>query len=185
LILYAFLAVFRLFILHITEVSTMKKKKRRGTGGASGINNLRCPYCGSPVVLRSADGIYRENHNDTKLYVCSKYPVCDAYVRIQAGTKNIPLGSLANGELRALRIEAHRYFDRIHQTGLMSKQDAYAWLATIVAAPMSYAHIGQLSEYYCRVVIEESKRFLKNNEERIARKNSETRTRLPMAVGGE
>ena len=22
---------------------------------------MRCPYCGSPVILRSADGIYREN----------------------------------------------------------------------------------------------------------------------------
>ena len=163
----------------------MKKKKRRGTGGSPGINNMRCPYCGSPVVLRSADGIYRENNNDTKLYVCSKYPVCDAYVRVQAGTKNIPLGSLANSELRALRIEAHRYFDQIHQSGLMSKQEAYSWLANVLAAPMSYAHIGYLSEYYCRVVIEESKRFMENNREQIARRHSRIQMRLPMAVGGE
>lgn len=161
----------------------MKKKKRKGTGGTSGINSMRCPYCGSPVVLRSADGIYRENNNDTKLYVCSKYPECDAYVRVQAGTGNVPLGSMANGELRALRREAHRYFDRIHQTGLMSKQEAYAWLANVIAAPMSYAHIGHLSEYYCKVVIDESKRFMENNRERIARNNTGVRIRLPIAVG--
>lgn len=146
---------------------------------------MRCPYCGSPVVLRSADGIYRENNNDTKLYVCSKYPECDAYVRVQEGTRNVPLGSLANGELRALRRETHRYFDRIHQSGLMSKQDAYAWLASILAAPMSHAHIGQLSEYYCKVVIDESKHFMENNKERIERKNPGIRTRISIAVGGE
>lgn len=56
---------------------------------------MRCPYCGSPVVLRSADGIYKENHANTKLYVCSRYPACDAYVRVHEGT-NKPVGSLAD-----------------------------------------------------------------------------------------
>jgi len=147
----------------------MKKKKKKGSGNIPGIGKMKCPYCGSPVVLRSADGIYRENNNETMLYVCSKYPVCDAYVRVQHGTKNTPLGSMANGDLRALRCEAHRHFDRIHQTGLMSKQDAYAWLSGILASPMSRAHIGCLSEYYCQIVIDESKRFLNNNQQRLHR----------------
>ena len=40
-----------------------KKKKRKGfvRGG------MRCPYCGSPVVYRSADGIYRDNSRGTML----------------------------------------------------------------------------------------------------------------------
>ena len=147
----------------------MKKKRKKGSGGLPGIDKMKCPYCSSPVVLRSADGIYRENHYNTKLYVCSRYPVCDAYVRVQNGTKNTPIGSMANGELRALRCEAHRSFDRIHETGLMSKQDAYAWLANILAAPMSHAHIGHLREHYCRVVIDESQRFLVNNQQRLKR----------------
>ena len=41
---------------------------------------MRCPYCGAPVVYRSADGIYNENKADTMLYVCSHYPERDAYV---------------------------------------------------------------------------------------------------------
>ena len=147
----------------------MKRKKRKGSGVLPGIKNMRCQYCRSPVIIRSADGIYRKNENDTQLYVCSKYPVCDAYVRIQANTKNVPVGTLANGELRALRREAHRYFDRIYQSGLMSKQEAYAWLAEIVSAPMKHAHIGQLREYYCKLVIEESKQFLESNSGRIKR----------------
>ena len=97
---------------------------------------MRCPYCGSPVILRSADGIYRENANGTMLYVCKRYPVCDAYVRTHPGT-NRPVGTLANRELRSLRREAHRYFDRLYLSGMMSKEQAYEWLARLIQAPMS------------------------------------------------
>ena len=65
------------------------KKKRKGFNASS----MRCPYCGSTVVYRSADGIYHENKKGTMLYVCSNFPECNAYVRVHAGT-NIPVGSL-------------------------------------------------------------------------------------------
>ena len=99
---------------------------------------MRCPYCGSPVILRSADGIYRENANDTMLYVCKRYPICDAYVRTHPGT----------------------YFDRLYLSGLMSKEQAYEWLACLIQAPMSEAHIGYLGEYYCRRVVDASRTML-------------------------
>ena len=38
------------------------KKKRKGFNASS----MRCPYCGSTVVYRSADGIYHENKKGTK-----------------------------------------------------------------------------------------------------------------------
>ncbi len=141
----------------------MAKKKKRGLGGIPGAAGARCPYCGSPVVLRSAEGIYINNADNTRLYVCTRYPICDAYVKVQDGTA-IPAGSLANGVLRALRIEAHRCFDRIHKAGILSRKEAYAWLASVVAAPMAHAHIGQLGEYGCKLVIEESKKFMENRK---------------------
>lgn len=61
------------------------KKKKKGINPSA----MRCQYCGGTVVLRSADGIYHENHSHTMLYVCSNYPRCDAYVRTHPGT-NIP-----------------------------------------------------------------------------------------------
>ena len=139
-----------------------KKKKSKAISEKCHTN--RCPYCGGPVVLRSADGIYRENKNSTMLYVCSNYPECDAYVRVGFENPSVPIGSLANGNLRALRREAHRYFDQIYESGLMSKADAYAWLSMILAVPKSQAHIGYLGEYYCREVIKESKQLLINNQ---------------------
>lgn len=123
---------------------------------------MRCPYCGSPVVLRSADGIYRENKNRVMLYVCSNYPECDAYVKAHPGT-NLPMGSLANHELRTLRRTAHYYFDQLHKTGRMSRQESYRWLADKMCVPMSEAHIGHLGEYYCKQVIQDSRRLLHSN----------------------
>ena len=136
----------------------MKKQTRKKRKGLE-ISRMRCPYCGAAVVYRSADGIYRDNSKGTMLYVCSHYPQCDAYVRVHAGT-NIPVGTLANHELRTLRRTAHHYFDQLYQSGMMSKQDAYQWLADLICAPLSEAHIGYLGEYYCKQVIEESRKLL-------------------------
>jgi ssDNA-binding Zn-finger/Zn-ribbon topoisomerase 1 len=110
-------------------------------------------------ILKEKLRLYRENKNGSMLYVCAKYPACDAYVRVIPGSKT-PVGSLADGTLRALRLEAHRYFDKLHLSGMMSKSDAYQWLADILQAPQSQAHIGYVGEYYCRKVIQESKRLL-------------------------
>lgn len=102
------------------------------------------------------------------LYVCSRYPACDSYVRVHPGTK-IPVGTMANRELRALRNDAHRSFDQLHKKGLMSKEDAYHWLAAILAAPLGQAHIGYLGEYYCRQVIDESKKVLDSQKDKKKR----------------
>lgn len=123
-------------------------------------STLRCPYCGGTVVLRSADGIYKENKNGAMLYVCSNYPVCDAYVQAHPITK-APMGSMADNKLRTLRIVAHKQFDKLFKCGYMTRQEAYLWLATLISAPLSQAHIGYLGEYYCNLVIQESKRLFK------------------------
>ena len=142
----------------------MKKKSRKGFYTLPGMKSGCCPYCGSPIVFRSADGIYKHDGAASMLYVCSKYPECDAYVRVYPGTK-IPMGSLANKDLRLLRIEAHRYFDQLFLSGIMSKNEAYEWLAFMLQAPPSQAHIGFLGEYYCCQVINECKRMLDNRRQ--------------------
>ena len=101
------------------------------------------------------------------LYVCKRYPLFDAYVRTHPGT-NRPVGTLANRELRSLRREAHRYFDRLYLSGMMSKEQAYEWLAHLIQAPMSEAHIGCLGEYYCRQVIDASRTMLASYKGREA-----------------
>lgn len=138
----------------------MKKKKRKGFANRfSGEAPSRCAYCGSPVHLRSADGIYKENRSNAQLYVCSRYPECDAYVPTLPGTTR-PAGTMANGNLRALRIRAHRSFDQLHYSGLMTRKEAYQWLALMLQAPLDQSHIGYLSDYYCEQVIKESDKLM-------------------------
>ena len=127
---------------------------------------MKCPYCGGSVTYRSADGIYRENPRGVMLYVCSRYPSCDAYVRVHEGT-TIPVGSLANGELRALRRETHQWFDRLYREGIMTKDDAYEWLSELISAPRAQAHIGFLGEYRCRQVIAESRKIVERKQQAI------------------
>ena len=74
---------------------------------------------------------------------------------------------MSDRQLRALRNEAHHYFDQLYKRGHMSKEDAYQWLASILAAPMGQAHIGLLGEYYCRQVIEESKKVLNSRKNTV------------------
>ena len=62
-----------------------------------------------------------------KLYVCSNYPECNAYVGVIPNT-NIPKGTLADSELRNKRIKVHRVFDEIWKNKIMTRNEAYNWM---------------------------------------------------------
>ena len=64
--------------------------------------NVKCPYCGRPAILRDAAYVYKENALDKHLYVCSGYPECDSYVGVHAGTMK-PKGTLATYATSALK----------------------------------------------------------------------------------
>ena len=149
-----------------------KNQKKFGMGQKHQ-KQVRC-HCGRPALLRSAEGICRTHRAGEMLYVCSAYPACDSYVRARPDTLE-PMGSLAWPELRRLRFEAHQMFDQLHQTGLMSKAQAYQWLAHTVQSPMGHAHIGHLGEHYCEVVIQESSKLLRNRQ-RLQHRGIEWRT---------
>ena len=52
-----------------------------------------------------------------------------------------------------LRIQAHRKFDRIWQTGIMTRENAYRWFADSFGLSLKDAHIGMCSEYRCKELI--------------------------------
>ena len=66
--------------------------------------NIKCPYCGSRAYLRPSSVVYGDHTDDTeaKLYVCARYPACDAYVAAHRDTL-LPMGTLADKNLRFLR----------------------------------------------------------------------------------
>ena len=116
--------------------------------------NIKCPYCGSRALLRPASVVYGEKAADpaAPYYVCARFPACDAYVA--AHKKNcLPMGTLANAELRRKRIQAHAALDRLWKGGLMSKKQAYFWLQAKLGLPEQEAHIGKFSLFRCEEVI--------------------------------
>ena len=123
---------------------------------------IRCPYCGSTAVLKDASFVYGNKSHGGKVYVCSHYPECDSYVGGHADT-NIPKGTLANRSLREKRILAHRTFDQIWKRGILTKHEAYHWIADKFCLDSTQAHIGKFSEYMCDQLIYESRKVLNNN----------------------
>jgi ssDNA-binding Zn-finger/Zn-ribbon topoisomerase 1 len=134
------------------------KKKRKNDR-----KQLRCPYCGSAMTLRPACEIYPDDAGDRRMYVCSHYPECNTYVGTHAGTL-VPLGIPANGDLRNLRIRAHKVFDQIWKSGIMTRDQAYRWMADVFCLKLKDAHIGCYSEYQCNELIRKCEGVLARNQ---------------------
>ena len=96
-------------------------------------------------------------------YVCARYPICDAYVAAHKKTC-LPMGTLANAELRRKRIQAHAAFGRLWEDGLMSKKQAYLWLQAKLGLPGEETHIGRFSTFRCEQVIQLCESFFCTNK---------------------
>lgn len=113
-----------------------------------------CPYCGSPALCRPASMIHGSStlENGRYLYVCSRWPECDAYVAAHKKDKS-PMGTLANGNLRHKRILAHRALKELQISRHMEKWAAYLWLQGILGLNEEQVHIGLFSEQMCDRVV--------------------------------
>lgn len=116
--------------------------------------HVKCPYCGARAFLRPASAIYgaKAVDPDAPYYVCSRYPSCDSYVAAHKASR-LPMGTLANAELRRQRVLAHAAFKRLWESGLMTKKQAYRWLQVQFGLPEPEAHIGKFSTYRCQQVV--------------------------------
>lgn len=113
---------------------------------------IKCRYCGNEVVLTSNAEIYGKEYGNGKCYLCRN---CRAFVGIHTGT-TIPLGTLANDELRKARNEAHKLFDKLWKspTRIMTRYDAYKWLANKMNLKIEETHIALFEIEQCNKVIE-------------------------------
>jgi hypothetical protein len=113
---------------------------------------LRCPYCGNGVRKTRTTEIYGERYDYGHVLVCLNFPACDAYVGVHKES-GIPLGTLANKELRFLRSRAHALFDPLWQRKTMSRTEAYFMLQKILGISEDQAHIGMLDCGQCEKLI--------------------------------
>ena len=114
--------------------------------------HIKCPYCGAKAQLRPASVARPQADPEEAVYVCARYPACDAYVAAHR-TSRLPMGTLADRPLRRIRREAHISLNRLWESGLMTKKEAYRWLQVQLGLPESETHIARFSEFRCRQVI--------------------------------
>ena len=113
---------------------------------------MDCPYCSQPAKLVTGQDIYPHRRDlwAKKFWQCAP---CDAYVGCHQGGE-IPLGRLANAELRAAKMRAHAAFDPLWKEGTMSRTEAYAWLSRTLGIPGKECHIGMFDVDRCRKVVD-------------------------------
>ncbi|HHK1125480.1 TPA: zinc-finger-containing protein [Pseudomonas aeruginosa] len=102
-----------------------------------------CPFCGSDVELVNNSEIYGREYGDWPYaYKCEDWDDdCGAYVGLHPET-DLPLGTLADKPLRDSRNRCKKPFERIWRDGLMSRADAYAWLAKQLGLSAAECHFG-------------------------------------------
>lgn len=138
------------------------------------LRTVTCPYCGQPAPLVSGLDVYPHRRDlwARKFYLCAP---CGAWVGCHPaadgngggqGDGTVPLGRLANAELRTAKQAAHAAFDPLWITVKGSRRKArrkaYGWLALQLGLPVEQCHIGEFDLEQCRKVIEAVDKF---NEE--------------------
>lgn len=112
----------------------------------------QCNCCGRmSVFIKNNAEIYR-GHKYGKwpwVYVCdSDGQGCGAYVGMHPFT-NIPLGTLADAKTRAARKECKAPFEALHQTGKISRAEAYKKLAEKLGIKTEDCHFGWFDAMMC------------------------------------
>jgi hypothetical protein len=124
--------------------------------------------CGREAVLVGGAVIYphRQDLYTKSFWQCAP---CDAYVGCHPpagkngkgghGDGTVPLGRLANAELRRWKSFAHRVFDPMWKDGEMRRKQAYRWLAQQLNIDFKDCHIGEFDVQTCKRVVEVCTRF--------------------------
>jgi len=113
---------------------------------------IKCDYCGNVADHVTGREIYphRSDLWHKKFYHCEP---CEAYVGCHEKTGE-PFGRLANKTLRRWKQIAHENFDPLWKSGLMTRTQAYNWLAYSLDIHSMDCHIGMFSVEMCQKVVE-------------------------------
>lgn len=116
-----------------------------------------CPYCQSPAEKVGGAELY-PHRNDMGAKTFWRCAPCAAWVGCHIGT-DVPLGRLADADLRAWKRRAHEAFDPLWRIDNSKKKKAaartraYQALAHILGITASECHIGLFNIDLCKRTI--------------------------------
>jgi zinc-finger-containing domain len=116
---------------------------------------MTCPYCGELAIWCENKEIYGRNYG--RSYMCYLCKDCGAYVGCHNNSK-MPLGSMANKELRQWRMKAHAVIDPLWKSRKYKRHTVYAKIAKAFGETV---HIGESNIERCKEVIEKIPKIFK------------------------
>ncbi len=108
-----------------------------------------CPYCHKPAKCEDSSVIYGKSFG--WIWICRclhKY----SYVGCHGKSKR-PLGTLANHATRIARKRATAALNSVRRASLMTRQEAYIWLAGILMKSEEQSHIAMSDTEQCMQII--------------------------------
>lgn len=105
--------------------------------------SLQCPDCKGPMKLGERFGKYS--------YLCLRAGCSGSHGAHPSGE---PFGIPGDFKTRKARSLAHITFDRIWELEVVSRSEAYVWLAGIVGKDPGEAHIGSMDVETCKRVVQ-------------------------------
>jgi zinc-finger-containing domain len=119
---------------------------------------IKCPYCGQPAERVTGAALY-PHRPDVAQRIYWRCPgECRAWVGSHPGT-DVPLGCLANAELRKWKRKAHDAFDPLWRTNggknkrAKARSRGYAALAKVLGIAPQDCHIGAFDLETCKRVL--------------------------------
>lgn len=119
---------------------------------------VKCDYCGDDAEYVNSQAVYGQGRDYGMIYLCRP---CEAYVSAREST-GLPLGRLANKELRQAKKEAHAAFDPLWKAKMLNtemknkwhaKNKGNKWLAEKLGIPSKECDIGKFDVATCKRVV--------------------------------
>ena len=128
----------------------------------------QCDLCKSKnIIFTDNEIIYGLNIGDwPKCYYCKN---CSAIVGCHKGT-NLPLGFMASKQTRKLRSKLHIIFDKLWLEKLMSRSQAYNWLARQLDIKEEHCHISWMNKETLAKAIDLVSLYYEENREALLRR---------------
>jgi len=115
---------------------------------------MKCPYCGKYATWVENKAVYGRNYG--KSYMIWLCKPCDAYVGCHQNSK-MPLGTLANRELREWRKKAHLAIDDYWKGGNYTRNEVYQKLGKHYGSDI---HIGESDIALCKDLVDGAEQIL-------------------------
>ena len=134
------------------------KKKTAMTNNETSL--LRCPSCGQKLTLVTGKKLHPYTIEAWKKYfwMCCE---CLMWVGCHPNSKK-PLGTVADYELRQLRIECHDLIDPLWKSRQIERRELYDKLSKFLQLPIEETHIGLFDKKTCKFLLKKKNKFLQS-----------------------